>query len=98
SNQSLIKNILNNTIMWMKSFAEGKESTTNLSLAVSALHNKLQKNFQLLRRIWTKEKTTVFWYIMKTVFYELDSRMSHLSQVEEEEVLETLFRMIFSIT
>lgn len=96
SNQSLIENVLNNTIIWMKNFAEGKESATNFSLAVSELHNELRKNFQPLQRFWMKEETEVFWHIVKIVFDELDSRLSHLSQVEEEEVLETLFRIIFS--
>ncbi|KAF1475976.1 hypothetical protein FQV17_0003500, partial [Megadyptes antipodes antipodes] len=96
SNQSLIENVLNNTIIWMKNFAEGKESATNFSLAVSELHNELQKNFQPLQRFWMKEETEVFWHIVKIVFYELNSRLSHLSQVEEEEVLETLFRIMFS--
>ncbi|KFQ58829.1 hypothetical protein N334_08421, partial [Pelecanus crispus] len=98
SNQSLIKNVLNNTIMWMKNFAEGKDSATNFSLAVSGHHNELQKNFQPLQRFWMKKKTEVFRHIVKTVFYELDSRLSHLSQVEEEEVLETLSRITSSIT
>ncbi|XP_019327449.1 PREDICTED: ATP-binding cassette sub-family A member 13 [Aptenodytes forsteri] len=96
SNQSLIENVLNNTIIWMKNFAEGKESATNFSLAVSELYNELRKYFQPLQRFWMKEETEVFWHIVKIVFYELDSRLSHLSQVEEEEVLETLFRIIFS--
>ncbi|KAK4826459.1 hypothetical protein QYF61_009186 [Mycteria americana] len=98
SNQSLIKNVLNNTIIWMKNFAEGKKSATNFSLAVSELHNELRKNFQPLQRFWMKEKTEFFWHIVKIVFYELDSRLSHLSQVEEEEVWETLSRIVFSIT
>ncbi|XP_050748329.1 ATP-binding cassette sub-family A member 13 [Gymnogyps californianus] len=98
SNQSLIENVLNNTIIWMKNFAEGKESATNFSLAVSELHNELRKNFQPLQRFWTKEKTEVFWHIVKMVFYELDSRLSHLSQAEEEEVFETLSRIMFSTT
>ncbi|XP_054047718.1 ATP-binding cassette sub-family A member 13 [Rissa tridactyla] len=97
SNQSLIENVLNNTITWMKNFAEGKESATNFSLAVSELHNELRKNFKPLQRFWTKENTEIFWHIVRIVFYELDSRLSHLSQVEEEEVLETLSRIIFSI-
>ncbi|XP_054673820.1 ATP-binding cassette sub-family A member 13 [Grus americana] len=97
SNQSLIKNVLNNTIIWMKNFAEGKESATNFSFAVSELH-KPQKNFWPLQRFWTKEKTEIFWHTVKIVFYELHSSLSHLSQVEEEEVLETLSRIIFSIT
>ncbi|PKU47979.1 atp-binding cassette sub-family a member 13 [Limosa lapponica baueri] len=98
SNQSLIENVLNNTITWMKNFAEGKESATNFSLAVSELHNELHKNFKPLQRFWTKEKTEVFWHIVRTVLYELHSRLSHLSQVEEEEVLETLSRIMFFIT
>ncbi|KAM6210177.1 ATP-binding cassette sub-family A member 13-like [Sarcoramphus papa] len=98
SNQSLIENVLNNTIIWMKNFAEGKESATNFSLAVSELRNELRKNFQPLQRFWTKEKTEVFGHIVKMVFYELDSRLSHLSQAEEEEVFETLSRIIFSTT
>ncbi|XP_040443957.1 ATP-binding cassette sub-family A member 13 isoform X2 [Falco naumanni] len=98
SNQSLIENVLNNTIIWMKNFAEGKESATNFSLAVSELQNELQRDFHPLQRLWTKEITEVFWHIGKIVFCELDSRLSHLSQVEEEEVLETLSRIIFSIT
>ncbi|KFV46434.1 hypothetical protein N341_08967, partial [Tyto alba] len=94
SNQSLTENVLNNTIIWMKNFAEGKESATNLSLAVSELHNELQKNLQPPQKYWTKEKTDIFWHIVKIIFYELDSRLSHLSQVEEEEVLETLSTII----
>uniref|UniRef100_A0A8C4UHQ6 ATP binding cassette subfamily A member 13 n=1 Tax=Falco tinnunculus TaxID=100819 RepID=A0A8C4UHQ6_FALTI len=97
SNQSLIENVLNNTIIWMKNFAEGKESATNFSLAVSELQNELQRDFHPLQRLWTKEITEVFWHIGKIVFCELDSRLPHLSQVEEEEVLETLSRIIFSI-
>uniref|UniRef100_A0A8C3J255 ATP binding cassette subfamily A member 13 n=1 Tax=Calidris pygmaea TaxID=425635 RepID=A0A8C3J255_9CHAR len=98
SNQSLIESVLNDTITWMKNFAEGKKSATNFSLAVSELHNELRKNFKPLQRFWTKEKTEVFWHIVRTVLYELHSRLSHLSQVEEEEVLETLSRIIFFIT
>ncbi|KFQ14020.1 hypothetical protein N330_14437, partial [Leptosomus discolor] len=98
SNQYLIENVLNNTIIWMKNFAEGKESATHFSLAVSELHNELQKNFQPLQRFWTKGKTEVLGHIVKFVFYELDSGLSHLSQVEKKEVLETLSRIIFSIT
>ncbi|KFW92041.1 hypothetical protein N336_08730, partial [Phalacrocorax carbo] len=99
SNKSLIKNLFNNTIIWIKNFAEGKgkESATNFSLAVSELTN-LQKNFQPLQRFWRKEKTEFFWHIVKIVLYELDSRLSYLSRVEEEKVLETLSRIIFSIT
>uniref|UniRef100_A0A8D0FS86 ATP binding cassette subfamily A member 13 n=1 Tax=Strix occidentalis caurina TaxID=311401 RepID=A0A8D0FS86_STROC len=97
-NQSLIENVFNNTIIWMKNLAEEKESATNFSFAVSELHNELRKNFQTLQRFWMKEKTEVFWHIVKIVFYELDSRLSHLSQVEEEEVLETISRIIFPIT
>ncbi|XP_074002317.1 ATP-binding cassette sub-family A member 13 [Numenius arquata] len=98
SNQSLIENVLNNTITQMKNFAKGKESATNFSLAVSELHNELRKNFKPLQRFWTKEKTEVFWHIVRTVLYELHSRLSHLSQVKEKEVLETLSRIIFFIT
>ena len=98
SNQSLIENVLNNTITWMKNFAEGKESATNFSLAVFELHNELLKYFQPLQRFWTKEKTEIFWHIVKIVFHDLDSRLSQLSQVEEDEVFETLSRIIFSIT
>ncbi|KFZ47902.1 hypothetical protein N321_14211, partial [Antrostomus carolinensis] len=94
SNQSLIKNVLNNTII----FAEGKESATNFSLAVSELHDELQKYFQPLQRFQMQKKTEFFWHMVKIVFYELDSRLSHVSQVEEEDVLETLSRIIFSIT
>ncbi|KFP75835.1 hypothetical protein N310_07138, partial [Acanthisitta chloris] len=98
SNQSLIKNALNYAITWMKDFAEGKESAANFSLAVSELHNKLEKKSQPLETFWTEEKTEVFWYIVEILFYELDSRLSHLSQVEEREVIETLSRVISSIT
>ncbi|KFP61476.1 hypothetical protein N322_03613, partial [Cariama cristata] len=94
SNKSLIENVLNNVILWMKNFAEGKESAPNFSVAVSELCNELQKNFQPLQRFWTKEMTEVFWHMLKIVFYEFDSRLSHLSQVEEEEVLQTLSRII----
>ncbi|XP_057284756.1 ATP-binding cassette sub-family A member 13 [Pezoporus wallicus] len=83
SNQSLIENVLNNTITWMKTFGEGKET------AVSELLNELQENFQPLQRFWTKERIEVFWRIVKVVF----SRLSHLRQVEQEEVLEALSRI-----
>lgn len=92
SNQSLIQNVLNNTITWMKTFGERKES------AVSELLNELRENFQPLQRFWTKEKTEVFWHIVKVVFDELDSRLSHLRQGEKEEVLEAISRIMFSIT
>lgn len=98
SNQSLIENILNNTIIRMKNFAEGKESATNISLAVSELYNELQKNVKPLQRFWMKEKTEVFWHVVRTIFYELDSSLSHLIQVEEKKVLETLSRTMFSMT
>ncbi|KFO76096.1 hypothetical protein N303_07324, partial [Cuculus canorus] len=97
-NESLIENGLNNAIIWMKNFVEGKESPTNFLLAVSELHNELQKMFLPLQRFWTKEKMEIFWHIVKIVFYELDSKLSHLTHVEEEEILETLSRNIFSIT
>ncbi|XP_068003827.1 ATP-binding cassette sub-family A member 13 [Melanerpes formicivorus] len=96
SNQSLIENILNNTIRQMKNFAEGKKSATNFSLAVSEIHNELHKNFQHLGKM--KEKTEFFWHIVKIVLSELDSGLSHLRQVEEEEVFETLSRIVLSIT
>ncbi|KAM4685389.1 ATP-binding cassette sub-family A member 13 isoform 4-T7 [Amazona ochrocephala] len=92
SNQSLIKNVLNSTITWMKTSGEGKES------AVSELLNELRENFQPLQPFWMKEKTEVFWHIVKVVFYELGSKLSHLRQVEEEEVLEALSRIMFYIT
>ncbi|XP_074755573.1 ATP-binding cassette sub-family A member 13 isoform X1 [Athene noctua] len=98
SNPSLIENVLNKTIIWMNNFAEEKESATSFSFAVSELHNELRKNFLTLQRFRTKEKRDIFWHIVKIVLYELDSRLSDLSQVEEEEVLETLSRIIFSIT
>ncbi|KFU98471.1 hypothetical protein N339_02991, partial [Pterocles gutturalis] len=94
SNESLKENVLNNTIIWMKKFADGKESSTNLSVAVSEFLNKLQRNFQPLQRFWMKEKTEVFWHIVKILFYKLHSRLSHMSEVEEEEVLVTLSRII----
>nr|XP_047932357.1 ATP-binding cassette sub-family A member 13 [Anser cygnoides] len=96
--QSLMETVLNNMIIWMKNFAEGEESATNFSLALSDLHNELQKNFQALQRSWMKEKTDIFWQIVKIISHELDSMLSDISQVEEEEVLETLSRFIFSIT
>ncbi|KAM9024213.1 ATP-binding cassette sub-family A member 13 [Ara ararauna] len=92
SNQSLIENVLNNTITWMKTFGEGKES------AVSELLNELRKNFQPLQWFWMKEKTEVFWHIVKVLFYEPGSRLSHLRQVKEEEVLEALSRIVFYTT
>uniref|UniRef100_A0A8B9J0P7 ATP binding cassette subfamily A member 13 n=1 Tax=Amazona collaria TaxID=241587 RepID=A0A8B9J0P7_9PSIT len=92
SNQSLIENVLNSTITWMKTSGEGKES------GVSELLNELRENFQPLQPFWMKEKTEVFWHIVKVVFYELGSRLSHLRQVEEEEVLEALSRIMFYIT
>lgn len=98
SNQSLIKSVLNNTIIWLKNFARGKESATNFLPAVFKLHHELQKHFQPLQRFWANEKTEVFWHIVKIVFSELDSRRSHLSQMEEEKVFETLSRIIFSIS
>nr|XP_054496659.1 ATP-binding cassette sub-family A member 13 [Agelaius phoeniceus] len=98
SDKSLIENALNNAIIWIKNFAEGKESAANFSLAVSGLHNDLQKNFQPLQSIWTKTKTELFWRIVEIAFHELDSRLSLLSQVEEGEVIETLSRILSSIT
>lgn len=98
SNQSLIKSIMNNTTIFMKNFAGGKESDTNFSLAVSELHNELQKNFQPLQRLWMKEEMEVFWHIVKIVFYELDSRLFHLSQVGEDKILQTLSRIVSSGT
>ncbi|KFP81961.1 hypothetical protein N311_06261, partial [Apaloderma vittatum] len=98
SSHSLNENVLNNTTMWMKNFAQGKESATNFSLTVSELHNELRKNFQPLQKFWTKEKTEVFWHIVKIIFNKLDSRLSHLSQVKEKEALKTLSRTIISIT
>lgn len=96
--QSLMETVLNNTIIWMKNFAEGEQSATNFSLALSDLHNELQKNFQALQRSWMKQKTDIFWHIVKIISHELDSILSHISQVEEEEVLEPLSRFIFSTT
>ncbi|XP_032538947.1 LOW QUALITY PROTEIN: ATP-binding cassette sub-family A member 13 [Chiroxiphia lanceolata] len=98
SNQSLIENALNNIIIWMKNFAQGKESVTYFSLAVAELHNELQKEFQPLQRFWSKKKTEVLWHIVEIFFSELGSRLSHMSQVEEEEVIENLSRIISSIT
>ncbi|XP_064285301.1 ATP-binding cassette sub-family A member 13 isoform X1 [Passer domesticus] len=98
SNKSLIENALRNAIIGIKNFAEGEESATNFSLAVSELHNDLQKNFQPLQSIWTKKKTEHFWHIVEIVFHELDSRLSLLHQVEEEEAIETLSRILSSIT
>ncbi|KFP15894.1 hypothetical protein Z169_05906, partial [Egretta garzetta] len=98
SNQSLTENVLNNPIMWMKKFADENESATNFSLAGSELRSELQKYFKPLQRFWMKEKTEIFWHIVKIVLSELDSRLSHLSQMGEEEVLETLSRIMFSLT
>ncbi|XP_068789923.1 ATP-binding cassette sub-family A member 13 [Struthio camelus] len=95
--QSLTETILNNSITWMNSFAEREESSTDFSPAVSELRNELLKNFQLLQRFWQKEKMAFFWQTVKMVCYELFSRLSWLSQMEEVEVLETLSRTIFSI-
>ncbi|KAM9387437.1 ATP-binding cassette sub-family A member 13 [Phaethornis superciliosus] len=98
SNQSLIEWILNNTITCMKKISEWKKSATNFSFPVSVLHYELRKNFKPPQRFWMKEKTDVFWHVMKMVFYELDFKLSHLSQEEEKEVLETLSGIIFYIT
>ncbi|XP_057888774.1 ATP-binding cassette sub-family A member 13 [Melospiza georgiana] len=98
SNKSLIENALNNAIIWIKNFAERDESATNFSLAVSELHNDLQKNFQPLQSIWTKKRAELFWRIVEIVFHELDSRLSLLSQVEEGEVIEILSRILSFIT
>ncbi|XP_027734794.1 ATP-binding cassette sub-family A member 13 [Empidonax traillii] len=98
SNQSLIENSLNDIIIWMKKFVQGEESVNNFSLAASELHNELQKEFQPFQRFWPKKKTEVFWHIAEILFYELSSRLSHLSQVEEEELIENLSRIISSIT
>lgn len=98
SNKSLIENALNNSIIWIKNFADGEESATSLSLAVSELYNELQKNFQPLQSFWTEEKTELFWHIVEILFHELDSRLSVMSQVEDEEVIETLYRILSSIT
>ncbi|XP_064016795.1 ATP-binding cassette sub-family A member 13 [Pogoniulus pusillus] len=97
SNQSVIEHALNNAILWMKSFAEGKESATNFSAAVSEIHSVLHQHFQPLQRLWMKEKTEFFWQIAEMVLSELDSRLSHLRQVEEEEIFETLSRILLSI-
>ncbi|XP_033375250.1 ATP-binding cassette sub-family A member 13 [Parus major] len=97
-NESLIENALNNAIMWIKKFAEGEESATNFSLAVSELYNELQKDFQPLQSFWTEKRTELFWHTVEIVFHELDSRVSSLSQVEEEEVIKTLCRILSSIT
>nr|XP_041569928.1 ATP-binding cassette sub-family A member 13 [Taeniopygia guttata] len=51
-----------------------------------------------LQSIWTKKKTELFWHIVEIVFHELDSRLSLLSQVGEEEVIETLSRILSSTT
>ncbi|KFO61849.1 hypothetical protein N302_06198, partial [Corvus brachyrhynchos] len=98
SNKSLIENALNNAITWIQNFAEQEESATNFSFAVSELHNELQKNFQPLQSFWTKKKTELFWHIVEILFHELDSRLSHLSQIEVEEVIDTLSRNLSSIT
>ncbi|XP_071594787.1 ATP-binding cassette sub-family A member 13 [Heliangelus exortis] len=98
SNQSLIERVLNNTITWMKKISEWKKSATNFSFPVSVLHNELRENFKPPQRFWTKEKTEVFWHVMKMVFYELDFKLSHLSQEEKKEVLETLSVMMFYVT
>ncbi|XP_072184193.1 ATP-binding cassette sub-family A member 13 [Excalfactoria chinensis] len=92
--QSLMEAALSKVIMWMK----GEESIINVSLAVSELYNEIQKNVQARLRFWMKEKTDFFWQMVKNVSHELDSRFSHVSQVEVEEVLETLSRFIFSVT
>ncbi|XP_066182901.1 ATP-binding cassette sub-family A member 13 [Sylvia atricapilla] len=97
SNKSLTENALNNAIIWIKKFAEGEDSATNFSLAVSELHNELQKSLQPLQGFWRK-KTDFFWHIVEILFHELDSRVPLLSQVEEEEVIETLSRILSSIT
>ncbi|KFU85698.1 hypothetical protein M959_13377, partial [Chaetura pelagica] len=97
-NKSLTERILNNTIIWMKKIAEGKQSATNFSFAASELHHELRENVQPLQRFWMKKKTEVFWHIVKIIFYELDSSLSHLSKEEEEEALEALSKIIFSIT
>lgn len=98
SNKSLIENALNNAIMWIKNFADGGESATNFSLAVSELHNELQKSFQPLQTFWTKKNIELFWPLVEIVSHELYSRVSLLSPVEEEEVIETLSRILSSIT
>ncbi|XP_062423921.1 ATP-binding cassette sub-family A member 13 [Rhea pennata] len=95
--QSLIETILNNTIAWLNSFAEGEVSATDFTLAVSELHNELLKNFQLLQRFWQKENMEFFWQMVKMTWYELASRLSQLSQVEEAEILEPLSRTMFFI-
>uniref|UniRef100_A0A8C0UZD2 ATP binding cassette subfamily A member 13 n=1 Tax=Cyanistes caeruleus TaxID=156563 RepID=A0A8C0UZD2_CYACU len=97
-NKSLIENALNNAITWIKNFTEGEESATNFSLAVSELYNELQKDFQPLQSFWTKKRAELFWHTIEIVFHELDSRVSLLSQVEEEELIETLCRILSSIT
>ncbi|XP_032298475.1 ATP-binding cassette sub-family A member 13 [Coturnix japonica] len=90
--QTLMEAALSKVIMWMK----GEESTINVSLAVSELYNEIQKNLQAHLRFWMKEKTDFFWQMVKIVSHELDSRFSHISQVEVKEVLETLSRFIFT--
>lgn len=85
---------LSKVITWMK----GEESTINVSLAVSELYNEIQKNLQARLRFWMKEKTDFFWEMVKIVSHELDSRVSHIGQVEVEEVLESLSSFISSVT
>lgn len=92
--QPLMETALSKMIMWIK----GEESAISVSLAVSEIYNEIQKNLQAHLRFWMKEKTDFFWKMVKIVSHELDSRVSHISQVEVEEVLESLSRFILSVT
>lgn len=92
--QPLMETALSKMIMWIK----GEESAISVSLAVSEIYNEIQKNLQAHLRFWMKEKTDFFWQTMKIVSHELDSRVFHISQVEVEEVLESLSRFILSVT
>lgn len=90
----LMETTLSEVIMWMK----GEESTRNVSLAVSELYNEIQKNLQAHLRFWMKEKMDFFWEMLKIVSHELDSRVSHIGQMEVEETLESLSSFISPVT
>ncbi|XP_048796564.1 ATP-binding cassette sub-family A member 13 [Lagopus muta] len=90
----LMETTLSEVIMWMK----GEESTRNISLAVSELYNEIQKNLQAHLRFWMKEKMDFFWEMLKIVSHELNSRVSHIGQVEVEETLESLSSFISPVT
>ncbi|OXB61377.1 UNVERIFIED_CONTAM: hypothetical protein H355_001680 [Colinus virginianus] len=93
--QSLMETALSQVIILM----EGKESTTNISLAVSEFYNAIQKYVQDHLRIWMKEKTDIFWQMVKTVSRELDSGVTHARSLAQEgkKELQVVYNILSSL-